>query len=655
MQENGFENENHQNDNNIYEREVNDDVTYNTATDILKNNDKFFVNIPNSDFSPTNNENESLSDQKKFPINSKSVQNILKKTDIDPSELNAYILFSFTYVESETTTQNVTQYKIDYDKLNDTVDNYYFQTNDGDETKMDKYSVTKIMDMLNLSPNERIPLINFYETEQNVVSYGNKKNLLNSEEPKYSEKLKTPQNKKLRGVKKPIENNNNDDDNDSLIKEVKKTTKDKKQKKKKIIKTTKKTKILNPKPKDDFEIQNENELAYYGKSPLTLKDPYNLKNLKKSKRKSSVENNQNFCYYPFIIRKLPEHENYPMYVIGSIPQIGNWDPTKALPMDEEIRNDETFYTKYVKIHPIQFPFEYKYFYVKDDEINWVGMPYDNFQVLPQFYDMTKNIKKKIISFLQLNVRYLNETDGINIWENRKRQLINLLLNFHTDIVFFQEITKIQYHFIDKYLNSVYEFVGVYRDSTDASEKCSICYNIVKYTLIDWGQFWLSSTPDIPGSNDFDNFFPRICTWVILKQVNGIQLLFMNIHLDHVNLRAHMPCIRVAIEEGEKLLLKFPDIKFIFMGGCFYCEEDDPIISFIKQKGFNEVMFENTYHKFTGWANNHWDYLFWMDRDGYNGLQIKDSHVLKKEGTIDESSGLYISDHFPVFVEFVLNE
>ena len=126
---------------------------------------------------------------------------------------------------------------------------------------------------------------------------------------------------------------------------------------------------------------------------------------------------------------------------------------------------------------------------------------------------------------------------------------------------------------------------------------------------------------------------------------------MNIHLDHVNMEAHMPCIQVAIAEGEKIIDKFPDTKFVFMGGCFSCEEYDPIISYIKRKGFIEVYFENTYHKFTGIANNHWDYMFWMERGGNNEFMMKESHVLKKEATIDQSCNRYISDHFPVYAEF----
>ena len=84
--------------------------------------------------------------------------------------------------------------------------------------------------------------------------------------------------------------------------------------------------------------------------------------------------------------------------------------------------------------------------------------------------------------MNINIRYLNKTDGINIWKNRRNRLIELILNKTADIFFFQEITRTQSDYIDKYLSSIYEFVGDYRDSSLASEKCSICVNKLKYTI-----------------------------------------------------------------------------------------------------------------------------------------------------------------------------
>ena len=234
----------------------------------------------------------------------------------------------------------------------------------------------------------------------------------------------------------------------------------------------------------------------------------------------------------------------------------------------------------------------------------------------------------------------------------EKSLIKLLLNRKADIFFFQEITRPQSDFIDRYLSSIYEFVGEYRDSTDASEKCSICVNKLKYTINHSGQFWLSSTPYVPGSNDFGNFFPRICTWASLKQIEGISLLFMNVHLDHVNMSAHLPCVKVLIEEEKKIEEKFKDINFVFIAGCFYSQENDEDIKYIKDQGFTEILFENSFHGFTGLAYNHWDYMFWKEKNG-NDIEFKEAYVMKKEGTIDESRKHYISDHFPIYAEFFL--
>ena len=228
------------------------------------------------------------------------------------------------------------------------------------------------------------------------------------------------------------------------------------------------------------------------------------------------------------------------------------------------------------------------------------------------------------------------------------------MKYSPDILFFQEITRPQYEYMEQNLNSIYENVGVYRDNTDHSEKCSISYNKVKYTLTDWGQFWLSSTPYIPGSNDFGNFFPRICTWALLRQVNGDQFLFFNIHLDHANFSAHLPCMNVVLNESEKVIRKFPDTRMIFLGGCFYCEEDDPLINKLKSSGYKEVMFENTFHDFTGEADRHWDYMFWRERNMERGdtkIELKRAIVPKGDSTIDLNRQQFISDHYPVIAEF----
>ena len=319
-----------------------------------------------------------------------------------------------------------------------------------------------------------------------------------------------------------------------------------------------------------------------------------------------------------------------------------------------MKNGQVFYTKYLDINKDDLPFEYKYFFIKDGNVTWLGKSNINYKAHPQYFHLYQTLHKNKISVFDLNIRYLNDVDGLNVWDYRKEKLVQVILKYSPDILFFQEITRPQYEYMEQNLNSIYENVGVYRDNTDHSEKCSISYNKVKYTLTDWGQFWLSSTPYTPGSNDFGNFFPRICTWALLKQVNGEQFLFFNIHLDHANFSAHLPCMNVVLNESEKVIRKFPDTRMIFLGGCFYCEEDDPLINKLKSSGYNEVMFENTFHDFTGDADRHWDYMFWKERNMERGdtkIELKRAIVPKGDSTIDLNRQQFISDHYPVIAEF----
>ena len=395
------------------------------------------------------------------------------------------------------------------------------------------------------------------------------------------------------------------------------------------------------------EIKTKNELIYPFNG-FTRTTSFAIESPEKQKI-----NNDDYCYYPFILRKTPQLENKTIYLSGSLPKLGSWDPLRAIKMDEEKRNGEEFFSKYLEVEKKEIPFEYKFlFYDDDGKINWIGLPFENYLTFPQYFENLKQLKKSHISIINLNIRYINTIDGINIWDNRKNRLIELLVNKKADIFFFQEITHPQSDFIDKYLSSIYEFVGEYRDSTDKAEKCSICVNKLKYTIIHSGQFWLSSTPYVPGSNDFGNFFPRICTWASLKQIEGISLLFMNVHLDHENKKAHLPCVKVLLEEERKIENRFRDIHFVFIAGCFYCEEYDEEIKYIRNQGYTEIMFENTYHAFTGIAKNHWDYMFWKEKNG-NDIEFKEAHVMKKEGTINESRNHYISDHYPIYAEFFL--
>src|SRR5699024_7904328 len=93
----------------------------------------------------------------------------------------------------------------------------------------------------------------------------------------------------------------------------------------------------------------------------------------------------------------------------------------------------------------------------------------------------------------------------------------------------------------------YKWIGRSRSEDDRDEHCPIFYNPAKVNVVDHGTFWLSVTPDIPGSQSWDSSWPRICTWATFKGQSGEQFTVYNAHLDHMSEDARVNGIRVILE------------------------------------------------------------------------------------------------------------
>jgi len=64
--------------------------------------------------------------------------------------------------------------------------------------------------------------------------------------------------------------------------------------------------------------------------------------------------------------------------------------------------------------------------------------------------------------------------------------------------------------------SKYDYYGNGRDAKNEDEAGPIFYKRDKFYPIESGMFWLSETPDIPGSILKKAYLPRIVSWIKLK-------------------------------------------------------------------------------------------------------------------------------------------
>ena len=120
-----------------------------------------------------------------------------------------------------------------------------------------------------------------------------------------------------------------------------------------------------------------------------------------------------------------------------------------------------------------------------------------------------------ITAASLNIRNSIANDGTNSWEFRAEAVIEMIKDVAPDVLGLQEATELQNNMLDYFLDN-YKFVGVGReDGKHQGEHMSIFYNKKTTSIIKWGTFWLSETPDVP-SKGWDAECYRTATWALLK-------------------------------------------------------------------------------------------------------------------------------------------
>jgi len=141
----------------------------------------------------------------------------------------------------------------------------------------------------------------------------------------------------------------------------------------------------------------------------------------------------------------------------------------------------------------------------------------------------------VLNIMSFNVQTENGTSvRMDIRADMLRDLID---EYMPDSIGMQEVTAKWREIMDNYVfNDSYTGVGVARTDNAALglEQSCIFYRSDKYDLLDSGTFWLSDTPDVVGSAFETSQYPRICTYVHLKdKVTGFEYIHMNTHLDHL--------------------------------------------------------------------------------------------------------------------------
>jgi endonuclease/exonuclease/phosphatase family metal-dependent hydrolase len=180
-----------------------------------------------------------------------------------------------------------------------------------------------------------------------------------------------------------------------------------------------------------------------------------------------------------------------------------------------------------------------------------------------------------IEILSFNIRYDNPGDGEHAWSRRRDLVVETIRDGRADFIGLQEALPHQQREIVEALAAPrgdepsYAVIGRTREvSAEHGEANPLLHRTDRWERLDGGTFWLSTTPEVPGSRDWKSACPRIATWGRFKRRSGDpadELLVVNTHFDHASAEAR--------REGAKVLAAFlartraahPSIAVIVMG------------------------------------------------------------------------------------------
>ncbi|MEA5617272.1 endonuclease/exonuclease/phosphatase family protein [Cronbergia sp. UHCC 0137] len=255
-----------------------------------------------------------------------------------------------------------------------------------------------------------------------------------------------------------------------------------------------------------------------------------------------------------------------------------------------------------------------------------------------------------ITVMSFNLRYDKPDPGVRQWKKRVGAIASVIQHYKPDIIGTQEGKLNQLEDLQALLPE-YGIIGGDRTGTGQGEHCAIFYNPQFLKLQQTKDFFLSDTPEIPGSITWGTRLPRMATWANFELGNsGLSLTILNTHLDHESPKAR--------ELGAALITQYlaafdPKSHLLLMGD-FNANPSSPsrqifLSPLTNGKQLQDALAvlpleqQKTFHDFTGEARDAIDTIY-FDPD----LQLEQVKIDNQQW-----EGVWPSDHFPVIVKLTI--
>src|SRR5688572_11824821 len=272
----------------------------------------------------------------------------------------------------------------------------------------------------------------------------------------------------------------------------------------------------------------------------------------------------------------------------------------------------------------------------------------NLILLALFFGLIDSYSQSI-KVMTYNIRYDNPGDGINAWPKRIEKVTALIRKHNPDVIGVQEALHHQLKDLVKVLPD-YSYIGVGRDDgKEKGEYSAILFRNSRFGLLSDSTFWLSETPQVPGSKSWDAAITRLVTKAKFfdKELKTDFIVF-NTHFDHMGKEARLNsgAYLAGAVASSRTKGEIP----VLVTGDFNCERSEEAYRNVTIKDLVDTKPANdSTGTFCGFEVGKMecrviDYIFHTKE-----------WLLKNYSVITDNDGKhYPSDHLPVMTEFELS-
>lgn len=250
--------------------------------------------------------------------------------------------------------------------------------------------------------------------------------------------------------------------------------------------------------------------------------------------------------------------------------------------------------------------------------------------------------------MTFNIRLPIASDGVNDWDARRDLVVQMLRAEDPDVIGTQELFKRQG---DELVASLPRFawLGVDRHGGDEDEHMGVFYRKDRLRVRESGHFWLSDTPEVPGSRTWGNIYPRMVTWARFERLaDRATFVLYNTHLPY---RDEDEPVRIRCAELIQARLdRLPRNERVILTGDFNAPPESRVHTLLSAHladawtaASRRSGPEATFHDFTGKPQRRIDWIL------FRGLTATSAKTVTTQ-----RDGRYPSDHFPVIAEFELS-